>query len=664
MPLAIVNRIIINYLAAIRYLNLVWLLTLLSTSFFIFAQVSPPNIILTSPDTSIHITQVVPVQASRIQIIGDNRTTQQLDSTVLHTNSTQNLAEVLSIESSLNLKSYGQGSLASSSLRGGSAAHTALVWNGIALQSPMNGLYDMSLIPINFIQNINIQQGGASALWGSGAIGGSIHLTNTPHYKKHFSWRSAQSISSAQQYKQHWDFSGGNKRYNSQWHVFHQYSPNKFTYVNTNKLGNPIERQDNALVKQYGLLSDNYYKIDTYQQVSLKVWLQQNLRQIPPTLTTGHSQAQQQDFILRVLATYQYHKKHWHWHLRSAYFNEQITYNDSAISLLANNKAQTYINELNTHRYLHPQWRLQLGINTSHYQAQTDGYGDRHVQQTNGGTFVLLNWHSVQQHWKAHFSYRQNLLRGRILHPITAMGISYQTSLKNKKLIQLYANLNNNYRIPTFNDLYWVPSGNMHLQPENAIGQDIGVKYEQRRNWGHIQYQASWYNNWVRNWIIWLPSAGIWTPINSPYVWARGIETRLLYNHNYKHWTIKTTVSYQFTRSTNEQPRLVNDPALHKQLIYVPYHNAQANMQINWRQYRFLYWHTFTGKRFITSDNAQFLPAYNVANIQLQSQFAIKKWRLLPRLTVYNIFNVVYETVAFRPMPLRYYEVGIQIYWQ
>ena len=63
----------------------------------------------------------------------------------------QDLASLLSQETHVRIRNYG--ALSSSSIRGAGAAHTQVVWNGLFLNSPMNGLYDLSLMPLFFISS-------------------------------------------------------------------------------------------------------------------------------------------------------------------------------------------------------------------------------------------------------------------------------------------------------------------------------------------------------------------------------------------------------------------------------------------------------------------------------------------------------------------------------
>ena len=88
-----------------------------------------------------------------------------------------NLAGLVSRLSSLYIKSYG--ALATPSFRGTTSSHTLVLWNGIPINSNANGLADFSSIyPFNF-SNIKLYHGGNSSVFGSGAIGGSIHLNTS-----------------------------------------------------------------------------------------------------------------------------------------------------------------------------------------------------------------------------------------------------------------------------------------------------------------------------------------------------------------------------------------------------------------------------------------------------------------------------------------------------
>ncbi|MBK6784016.1 MAG: Plug domain-containing protein [Saprospiraceae bacterium] len=96
----------------------------------------------------------------------------------------QNVAELLSSESGSYLKSYGLGSIATSSVRGGNAGHTLLLWNGLPLNSPMLAQLDLSLLPIFAAESARFTPGSNTALWGSGAIGVLLTFKITLTFQK------------------------------------------------------------------------------------------------------------------------------------------------------------------------------------------------------------------------------------------------------------------------------------------------------------------------------------------------------------------------------------------------------------------------------------------------------------------------------------------------
>ena len=110
------------------------------------------------------------------------------------------LSDVLSPLSNIAINNYGQGGVSVATLRGLGSYHTAILWNGINLQSSMNGGVNLTNIPVNFIDQLAIQYGGNGALFGSGAIGGTIQLSNTLELGKGYSVELSQAYGSFSSY--------------------------------------------------------------------------------------------------------------------------------------------------------------------------------------------------------------------------------------------------------------------------------------------------------------------------------------------------------------------------------------------------------------------------------------------------------------------------------
>src|SRR5690554_7460073 len=88
------------------------------------------------------------------------------------------LTDVLRFNSSIYFKENGHGMVSSPSFRGTNAAQTAVIWNGININSIFTAQTDFNIIsPFNY-DEISIRSGGGGVQYGSGAVGGSVHLNN------------------------------------------------------------------------------------------------------------------------------------------------------------------------------------------------------------------------------------------------------------------------------------------------------------------------------------------------------------------------------------------------------------------------------------------------------------------------------------------------------
>ena len=76
--------------------------------------------------------------------------------------------------------------VSSPSFRGTTAQQTAVVWNGININSQLLGQTDFNTVSTRGYNSIAVKAGGGSVVYGSGAIGGTIHLNNDLKFKKTF----------------------------------------------------------------------------------------------------------------------------------------------------------------------------------------------------------------------------------------------------------------------------------------------------------------------------------------------------------------------------------------------------------------------------------------------------------------------------------------------
>ncbi len=169
------------------------------------------------------------------------------------------------------------------------------------------------------------------------------------------------------------------------------------------------------------------------------------------------------------------------------------------------------------------------------------------------------------------------------------------------------------------------------------------------------------FNRNIKNWIIWLPQDNYWVPQNIMEVWSRGSEVNARISYNIGNWKYEFSLLTSYTISTNEKIKNTNDASVGKQLIYVPMYNATGNFSIIHKKWHFNYNQTYTGYRYTSSDNTQFLEPFHLSGIYLKRKTKINKFKTEIFIRADNIFNANYQAMAWRPMPGRHYQTGLTI---
>ncbi|MBR2976124.1 MAG: Plug domain-containing protein, partial [Alistipes sp.] len=113
-----------------------------------------------------------------IKDIGVQQT--KIDSAALKSNVAQSMADVLALNTSIFVKSYGRATLSTISFRGTSPSHTQVTWNGMRINNPMLGMTDFSMIPSHFVDNATLLHGTSSVQSSGGGLGGAVQLSTAP----------------------------------------------------------------------------------------------------------------------------------------------------------------------------------------------------------------------------------------------------------------------------------------------------------------------------------------------------------------------------------------------------------------------------------------------------------------------------------------------------
>ncbi len=567
--------------------------------------------------------------------------------------SSNDVAALLQSETATYIKSYGLGSLATSSVRGGSAGHLLLLWNGLPIHSPMLGLLDLALLPMQAAESIHFTKGGNAAMWGSGAIGGVLGMDNEADFSRRWRIKSSSQLGSFGHFRQALELGVGNKKLQSVSKLSHQQAENDFSYWLA--AGLPRRRQANARLSQQAWQQDLYWKASHRHHFALHAWWQQSDRQIPPTNVQNRSEAYQLDQSARFMATYKSPVEKGLWSAKLAFFDEQLDFFDDRIRLASESRFRTYLAEFSR------QWfwgSSELLLGNFHTQTRAWSAGYREDVPSEYRTALFAAWKHTGKLFQAQLSFRQEMVDAALIPFAPALGFQWQLA----PALAIKGKVSRNYRLPTLNDRFWLPGGNPDLLAEVGWSQELSLVHEKKRSLFSLEASLSIFNRNITNWILWSIQDGQphWSANNIAQVWSRGVEPRLSATYTLGEFKLQSRLGYDYIRSTNQLA--LTNPRIRagEQLIYTPVHQAFGSFAADWKNFHLHYQHHFTGASSGIND---LLPAFFLGNARFQYGTTTKKHRLLLHLSIHNIWNTNYLVVERRPMPGIHFQTGINFHF-
>ncbi len=578
-----------------------------------------------------------------------------VDSTNLLSFRSYNLGDLLSQNTPVYVKAYSPGGIATVSFRGTSASQTGIFWNGLNIQSQMLGQTDFSLLPVGFANRVNLQFGSSSTYYGSGAVGGTIQLNNSPEFNKGTNIGLSGTAASFGTYQESIKASYSNKKAAFSVNAFNQSSQNDFSYKSKSQAGE--QKMANADYSLKGILAESYFKLKNQHTLGFRIWYQDADKNLPANTAAKTSTSNLKDNNLRLMGDW---SKSW---LKTtltgklAYLIDKEKYKDTLSGIYGNHQTNNLIAEIEvSHRFTENQ-ALQLKINDYYFFAQSTNYEGIPGQNRNAASLIYkLNNRSRTVNMAA--TLRSDVVDGQFQPVCPGLGLEWQTF----KWLSFYGNASRHFRLPTFNDLYWNPGGNPNLKAEQGWTQEVGTKVKNKSEKAfNYLLGFTFYNSRIENWIQWQPQGSLWTPVNLREVWARGTETSLKLSYKQSSWNISLATSVNYTLSTTEASNTYNDNSIGMQLVYVPMYSSQNNLGIGYKKLNLNYSLTYTGYRFTSSDNTEILDPYLLHNIQTSYALKVAKLDALIFFHVNNIFNESYEAMENRPMPGRNFRLGINL---
>ena len=634
---------------------------------------APPD--STGPARRLHQLAEVRVRAVAPERFATGSRHYEADSAALSQSRNGTVAELLQARTSLYLKSYGPGQLASITIRGTSAQHTAVLWNGLNITLPTLGQNDFALLPVGANTRLVVQPGPAAALYGSGAIGGAVLLSTAPD------WRPGPR-GSVQADAGSFGLRGGSvavgtagKAVAVRLAASYRQADNNYSYT-TQEFGGPQRRvlTGAALRHQWSVAPEVALRLGAAGELTASAWLTDTDREVQPAATGTNRHARQRDQSRRFVLGYRHlASARAQWTVRAAWFEDILNYRDDG--LVSDSRVRTTQAQAEYTAAVGARATLRLGAEVQHFNAALNEYIRPVTTENRAAAFALFRY-DPRPGLRLTANVRQAVLaQGTPLTPTIGLEWDVRTAAPASDLsldlpisrLTVKASAARSYRAPTLNERYWNPGGNPSLRPETGLGYEAGLLHRLALAPGtELQTELTAYRQLVDDWVQWTPGPeGYWRPRNLRQVLTQGLEASAGLARGRGAQRFGAHAAYAFTQARSRRAAVLDPVPVGQPLPYVPAHTGTASLDYSWRAWRLAAAASATAFRYTDATARAFLPGYGLLSGSVG--YALRGpggTEALLALQGTNLLDHAYESYEGRPAPPRAATLSLRLSWR
>ncbi|MDX5448264.1 MAG: hypothetical protein LPK47_07790, partial [Bacteroidota bacterium] len=368
------------------------------------------------------------------------------------------LSRILSDQTPIFIKDYGPGQIATSGVRGTSAQHTDVLWNGIGINSPGLGQTNFSILPVTGFGSGQIIIGNGSVFNSSGGFGGSLLLQTPSNLSYSISgWLSASGGSFG-------TFRGEGE---VQWKGFRIYgqeysSDNDYSFLNYTLEGVPEQKLQNASFRGRNWMVDGGIDLGA-GKLNIHAWYQDQNQDLPAPISAfldNDRIEKMRQTSVRSSLEYLLPVSYGGWIFRMAGMKNSTHYSTNVID--SKTDFNTTLSQV--------VFRTRLfGFNL---QAGGEIRQDRWQQES----ISQWTWNSyLNGVWKKNSVELSGMARAIGNNQYSGIQGSLGATVDLFEDFFLSIDLARNLRLPTLNDLYYPLGGNPDLQPEKGYSMEGGI---------------------------------------------------------------------------------------------------------------------------------------------------------------------------------------------
>lgn len=530
-----------------------------------------------------------------------------------------NVADALQQLAGIDVRRQGvNGMQADLYIRGGGFDQTLLLIDGIKVDDPQTGHHTMNLaLPIEVIKRIEVIKGPAARVFGQNAFTGAVNIvtkdveensliakvqggsfgqfiaeaTGTVSLKEsshivHFSKNFSEG------YRHNTDFDNTNYVLKSQF--------------NKNKL--PIELLTSYSERKFG--ANGFYGIPSATEQYEET--QASLVGLSTVIKNGNFTWKPRVYWRRNQDEYHYIRSN-----PSAYRNLHIT-NKFATELNGSYESKVGI--------------TGFGVEMAKYYISSNRLGDNSREMAS--VFLEHRFQFLDKKFDITPGVAVSYFSDFDSKAFPGLDLGYQVSSD----FRVYGNIGYTYRVPTYTDLYYIGPqaiGNENLQPEEAISEEIGVKWLTKK----FDFTFAAFNrdsNDLIDYVRLTEADVVYTPQNIQDVNTQGFETNMEYRFTVNALQQKIKLGYTFIEDDVKQ----TSAAYSRYSINSMKHQFVGNYAMEW----FKNFSNSIGYRYVERTSGI---SYNIWDVS--ASYKLKELEF--SIYANNIFNTEYVEAGMVPMP-------------
>lgn len=636
-------------------------------------------------------TNRINITSDRVTIISRNEIRQS---------NLRELSEILETVEGVSIQKIGPSGESQIRIRGSNPGHVLVLIDGQKINPSGSGVADLSGIPVEIIERIELHKGGASTEFGPDALAGAVNIITRPaKLFENVSFGAQKGLGDWNTKTTELNISNpiNLKNFSSRWSYLGKQSDGDFDFnysVAGNNSNNPqySGTRKNNFSKSDNIFASGIYKLSEKISFNYSGRYYKSNHGLPDRASRQNETAVMSDHRKLFTSAFNYkisgkHKfdiefgySQFYQHFLDIDTMQPLKYNSEFINdiiTITHNQSCSFING-NLSRYsimyrdetLNQTDRLRpfmsMGkTSRNNLSALLSVSQKADISKTN--IFDILTVDAavrfdISRTEKDSTSYADTVKTNSTKQLSPKFGIAISKGDKFSYILR--ASYGKSFRLPTLNALFWKgdvrSSGNPGLKPEKSEHSEAGA--ELKFDFGDISVSGgmTYFHSFIKDLVVWSANAqGVWRPSNLALSQTTGhedfIHLNLLNN--------KIRISYQNTIATALN-KTQGHNSYGKRITFSPHYITTLSARINISALSFSYSIRMVDSAFIKTANTKSYESYRLDDIRFGFNYGLlNNWQLSASAKIENIFDTNYVLMTHYPMPGRQWNIFVGLYY-